>query len=231
MTGNGVNMGDWPMARQLRHCRIALLALATTFALVLPAAAAPATIVALGDSLTAGFGLPPGADFPTVLQAALRAKGWDVTIVNAGVSGDTASDGAARVDWSVPDGTAGVILELGANDALRGLDPALTKAALGRILDRLNTRHIPVLIAGMKAPRNLGADYDRAFDAIFPALAATHHAMLYPFFLDGVATDASLNQADLMHPNPAGVKIIVDRMLPTVERFLRKVAPGARRPS
>ncbi|HVV94843.1 MAG TPA: arylesterase [Hyphomicrobiales bacterium] len=219
------------MARQLRFRRLALAAVAAALAFAGPAVAAPATVVALGDSLTAGFGLPPGTDFPAVLQAALRAKGWDVTVANAGVSGDTASDGAARVDWSVPDGTAGVIVELGANDALRGLDPALTKAALDRLLGRLGARRIPALIAGMKAPRNLGAGYDRAFDAIFPALATAHRAMLYPFFLDGVATDATLNQADLMHPNPAGVKIIVERMLPTVERFLEKVAPAARRPS
>jgi acyl-CoA thioesterase-1 len=219
------------MARQSRLCRIALGALALIAAAAGPAVAAPARLVALGDSLTAGFGLPPGTDFPAVLQAALRAHGWDVTVANAGVSGDTARDGAARVDWSVPDGTSGVILEFGANDALRGLDPALTKAALGTILDRLDRRHIPVLIAGMKAPRNLGAAYDGAFDAIFPALAAAHDAMLYPFFLDGVAIDASLNQTDLMHPNPAGVKIIVERMLPTVERFLERIAPAARRPS
>jgi acyl-CoA thioesterase-1 len=223
-------MGEEPMGRQLRRCRITLVALVMALAGA-PAVAAPATIVALGDSLTAGFGLPPGAAFPAVLEAALRAQGWDVTVANAGVSGDTASDGAARVDWSVPDGSAGVILELGANDALRGLDPALTRAALDRLLARLDARHIPVLIAGMKAPRNLGPGYDRAFDAIFPALAAAHHAMLYPFFLAGVATDATLNQADLMHPNAAGVKIIVGRMLPTVERFLEQVAPGARRPS
>jgi acyl-CoA thioesterase-1 len=217
------------MAHQSRLCHIALAALVFGFAA--PAAAAPATIVVLGDSLTAGYGLPPGTDFPAALQAALRTRGWDVTIANAGVSGDTASDGAARVDWSVPAGTAGVILELGANDALRGIDPALTKAALGKLLDRLDQRHIPVLIAGMKAPRNLGATYDAAFDALFPALASAHHAMLYPFFLDGVATNATLNQADLMHPNPVGVRVIVQHILPTVERFLERVAPNARRPS
>jgi acyl-CoA thioesterase-1 len=222
-------MGKTRMARQSRLCRIALAMLALAFAG--PVMAAPATIVVLGDSLTAGFGLPPGTDFPTVLQMALRAKGWDITVVNAGVSGDTASDGAARVDWSVPEGATGVILELGANDALRGLPPARTKAALGKILSQLDERHIPVLIAGMKAPRNLGPDYTRAFDAIFPALAAAHGAMLYPFFLDGVATDAALNQADLLHPNPAGVKVIVGRILPTVERFLDRIAPTARRPS
>jgi acyl-CoA thioesterase-1 len=197
----------------------------------LPAAAAPAHLVALGDSLTAGYGLAPGQDFVTVLEAALRKVGWDVHIANAGVSGDTAGAALARLDWSVPDGTDGVILEIGANDALRGIDPKITRAAVDKILARLSVRKIPVLLAGMKAPRNLGAAYVAAFDAIDPALASAHHAMLYPFFLDGVATEARLNQGDGMHPNAAGVRVIVGRMLPTVERFLRMVAPTAHRPS
>ena len=189
---------------------------------VLAWAAEPLKIVALGDSLTAGYGLQAQAAFSTRLQAALRAKGEAVTITNAGVSGDTASDGLDRLDWSVPKGTDAVILELGANDALRGIDPNVTKAALDKILARLAARHIPVLLTGMQAPRNMGADYVRAFDAIYPALAATHTVVFYPFFLDGVATDPKLNQADGMHPNPAGVAVIVKRIMPSVEDLITR---------
>jgi acyl-CoA thioesterase I len=192
------------------------------FLMAAPAQAAALKIVALGDSLTAGYGLPAQATFPARLQAALAAEGEAVGIANAGVSGDTASDGLARLDWSVPKGTAAVILELGANDALRGIDPKLTEAALDRILGKLAARHIPVLLAGMRAPRNMGADYVREFDAIYPALASTHPVVFYPFFLDGVATDLSLNQGDGMHPNPAGVAVIVKRILPSVEELIAR---------
>lgn len=186
------------------------------------AAAPPLKIVALGDSLTAGYGLPGDAAFPARLQAALRAKGYNVTVVNAGVSGDTTTAGLDRLAWSVPDGTGGVILELGANDALRGVDPKVTKAALEKILDRLAQRRIPVLLAGMRSPRNMGPDYVKAFDAIFPALAASHQVTFYPFFLVGVATDPKLNQADGMHPNPDGVDVIVQHMLPSVEELIAR---------
>ncbi len=186
------------------------------------AADRPIKIVALGDSLSAGFGLPVEAAFPSKLAEALKAKSVAVTIVNAGVSGDTASGGLDRLDWSVPDGTDAVILELGANDALRGLDPAVTKSALETILRKLADRHIPVLLAGMQAPRNLGADYARDFDAIYPALASTHPVVFYPFFLDGVATDPRLNQADGLHPNVAGVDVIVARILPQVEELITR---------
>ena len=145
-----------------------------------------------------------------------------VTIVNAGVSGDTASGGLDRLDWSVPDGTDAVILELGANDALRGLDPVVTKSALETILRKLADRHIPVLLAGMQAPRNLGADYARDFDAIYPALASTHPVVFYPFFLEGVAADPKLNQGDGLHPNAAGVDAIVARILPRVEELIAR---------
>jgi acyl-CoA thioesterase-1 len=193
------------------------------FLMAAPAQAAePLKIVALGDSLTAGFGLPAQAAFPARLAVALKAMGEAVTIANAGVSGDTAADGLDRLDWSVPNGTDAVILELGANDALRGIDPKVTKAALDKILAKLAARHIPVLLAGMQAPRNMGVDYVRAFDAIFPALAATHPVVFYPFFLDGVATDPKLNQADGLHPNPAGVAIIVKRILPSVEELVAR---------
>ena len=182
----------------------------------------PVKIVALGDSLTAGFGLPSESAFPVKLQAALAAKGVAATVVNAGVSGDTASAGLDRLAWSVPEGTDAVILELGANDALRGLDPALTEKALTAILDKLQARHIPVLLAGMKAPRNLGSDYTAKFDAIYPALASTHPVVFYPFFLDGVAAEAHLNQGDGMHPNAAGVDVIVARILPKVEELIAR---------
>jgi acyl-CoA thioesterase-1 len=180
----------------------------------------PIKIVALGDSLTAGFGLPVEAAFPTKLAEVLKAKGVAVTITNAGVSGDTVSGGLGRLDWSVPDGTEAVILELGANDALRGHDPKVTKPALDAILRKLADRHIPVLLAGMRAPRNMGLDYARDFDAIFPALASTHPVVFYPFFLDGVAADPKLNQGDGLHPNAAGVDVIVARILPKVEELI-----------
>jgi acyl-CoA thioesterase-1 len=185
-------------------------------------AAEPLKIVALGDSLTAGYGLPGDAAFPAQLQKVLKAKGYDVSIVNAGVSGDTTTAGLDRLAWSVPDGTDGVILELGANDALRGVDPKVTKATLEKILDRLTKRHIPVLLAGMQSPRNMGPDYVKAFDAIYPALASQHEVVFYPFFLAGVATDPKLNQGDGMHPNPKGVDVIVQRMLPSVEELITR---------
>jgi len=179
-------------------------------------------IVAFGDSLTAGLGLPAGAAFPARLEAALKAKGHAVTIVNAGVSGDTAAGGLGRLDWSVPDDADAVILELGANDALRGVDPKTTKAALDAILGKLDARRVPVLLAGMAAPRNMGADYVRAFDAIYPALASTHRVVFYPFFLEGVATDPKLNQGDGLHPTAAGVDVIVARILPSVEALIAR---------
>jgi acyl-CoA thioesterase-1 len=179
-------------------------------------------IVAFGDSLTAGLGLPAGATFAARLEAALKAKGHAVAIVNAGVSGDTAAGGLGRLDWSVPDDTDAVILELGANDALRGVDPKLTKAALDAILGKLDARRVPVLLAGMAAPRNMGADYVRAFDAIYPALASTHRVVFYPFFLEGVATDPKLNQGDGLHPTAAGVDVIVARILPSVEALIAR---------
>jgi acyl-CoA thioesterase-1 len=185
-----------------------------------PAPARSLKLVALGDSLTAGYNLPGSAAFPPVLEQALREKGVAVEIVNAGVSGDTVQGGLERLDWSVPDGTDGVILELGANDALRGLDPAVTRKGLEAIITRLKERGIPVLLAGMYAPRNLGADYAARFDAIFPELAKNHGLMLYPFFLEGVAGERALNLPDQLHPTAEGVRVIVRNILPTVERFL-----------
>ncbi len=190
------------------------------------AAERPIKIVAFGDSLTAGFGLPADAAFPARLEAALKAKGYAVVVANAGGSGDTASAGLARLDWSVPQNADAVIVEFGANDALRGIDPRVTRAALDAILERLARRHIPVLLAGMRAPRNLGEDYARAFDAIFPQLASSHKVVFYPFFLDGVAIDPRLNQGDGIHPTAAGVDIIVAHILPYAEELIGRVRAG-----
>lgn len=189
---------------------------------VAPAGAKTIRLVALGDSLSAGYQLGQADAFPVVLEAALKARGHDVVVENAGVSGDTATAGAERLDWSVPDGTDGVILELGANDALRGIDPKITEAALDGALARLKARGIPVLLAGMHAPRNNGEAYVRAFDAIYPRLAAKHGVALYPFFLDGVQGEPGLNLADGIHPNPKGVRVIVSRILPAVEALMRR---------
>ena len=186
--------------------------------------AKPIKLVAFGDSLTAGLGLPAASAFPAKLEAALRAKGYKVDVANAGVSGDTVADGLARLDWSIPDGTDAAIVELGANDTLRGLDPKLARSGLDEIVKRLQQRHVEVMLAGMYAPRNLGPDYSAQFDPIYPDLAKTYNLVLYPFFLNGVATDPKLNQADGMHPTAAGVDIIVARILPTVEALLTKVS-------
>jgi acyl-CoA thioesterase I len=188
------------------------------------AEAKPIKMVVLGDSLSAGLGLSASAAFPERLQKSLKANGIAVDIINAGVSGDTSSGGRDRLDWSVPEGTEAVILELGANDALRGTDPAVTRAALSDILTRLEARKIAVLLCGMVAPPNYGSDYSARFKAIYPDLAKSFGVPLYPFFLEGVAADARLNQADGMHPTAEGVDVIVKNILPTVEAFLGTVS-------
>ena len=193
---------------------------------VSPAAADPVEIVALGDSLTAGYGLNPGESFPEQLQAVLEDRGYDVSVANAGVSGDTAADGLARLEWSVPAEADIVIVELGANDALRGIDPALTRQALSELLAKLVAREQTVLFAGMLAPRNLGDDYAAAFDAIYPELAAEYGTAFYPFFLEGIATDPALNQADGIHPNAEGVSRIVEAIAPLVEELVSEVQAG-----
>jgi acyl-CoA thioesterase I len=190
--------------------------------------AKPVKIVVLGDSLSAGLGLGAADAFPAKLQKALKDKGINVEITNAGVSGDTATGGRERLDWSVPDGTQAVIVELGANDALRGTDPAVTRAALSDILTRLKARNIAVMLCGMLAPPNYGNDYAERFNTIYPDLAKSFGVPLYPFFLDGVAADAKLNQADGIHPTPQGVDIIVKNMMPMVEAFLGSLT-GQRR--
>jgi len=187
------------------------------------AAAQQVKVVVLGDSLVAGFGLPAHEAFPAQLAQALKAKGRAVEIANAGVSGDTASGGLARLDWSVPDGTDAVIVSLGANDMLRGVAPNVTRDALTQIVQRLKARKIEVLLIGMRAAPNLGADYGQAFDAIYPQLAAAEHLVFYPFFLDGIAADRNLNQRDGIHPTAAGIAAVVQRMMPQVEELLARV--------
>ncbi|MBN9005814.1 MAG: arylesterase [Rhizobiales bacterium] len=205
------------------------LCLLTLMLVVAPAvaqtpSAGPIKLVVLGDSLSAGLGLPATDAFPAQLEKSLKDKGLDIMIANAGVSGDTTSGGLDRLDWSVPEGTAGVILELGANDALRGTDPKVTRAALDDIIKRLKARHVAVLLCGMLSPPNYGADYAKQFNSIYPDLAKKYDVPLYPFFLDGVAADSKLNQADGMHPTAAGVAIIVRKILPTVESFVHGIA-------
>jgi acyl-CoA thioesterase I len=185
-----------------------------------PVFAQPLKMVVLGDSLSAGLGLPGPAAFPARLQKALKDKGIEVNMTNAGVSGDTSSGGRDRLDWSVPAGTEAVIVELGANDALRGTDPAVTRAALSDIVSRLKARKIAVMLCGMLAPPNYGQDYAAQFNTIYPDLAKKFDVPLYPFFLNGVAADPKLNQADGIHPTAEGVDIIVRNMLPTVQAFV-----------
>jgi acyl-CoA thioesterase-1 len=180
-------------------------------------------ILALGDSLTQGYGVPPGMDFATRLQAALKARGLDVAVINAGVSGDTSAGGLARLDWQLGDAKSmpnAAIVELGANDSLRGLSPAEMEKNLDAILAKLKARNIPVLLAGMKGPRNYGPQYTEEYDAVFPRLARKYGVLFYPFFLDGVALDKSLVQPDMLHPNPKGVDVIVARIAPLAAQLV-----------
>jgi acyl-CoA thioesterase I len=201
----------------------ALCATLTLFLSVSASQARTLNIVAFGDSLTAGYQLPPNEAFPAQLEALSRSKGLDVAISNAGVSGDTTADGLARLDWSIPDGTDGVILALGANDALRGLSPEESARNLDAMLTRLKERKIAVLLAGILAPPNMGADYEARFNAIYDELAKKHGIPLYPFFLDGVVLDSNLKLEDGMHPNGAGTKVMAERFFPTFEAFLKSL--------
>jgi acyl-CoA thioesterase I len=180
-------------------------------------------ILAFGDSLTAGYQIPPDKSFPAQLQAALREKGYPVRVVNSGVSGDTAADGLARLEWSLDGRVDGAIVEFGANDALRGIDPKLTERSLSAILKALKDRNIALLVAGMEAPRNWGQEYDDAFRAIYPRLAAQYGALFYPFMLKDVATVRSLNLHDGMHPTPEGVAVIVRNVLPEAEKLIARI--------
>ncbi|MGE0611884.1 MAG: arylesterase [Hyphomicrobiales bacterium] len=191
-------------------------------------------ILAFGDSLTAGYGLKPGEAFPDRLQAALRARGHKVEVVNAGVSGDTTAAGLARLDWSTPDNADAVILELGANDALRGLDPAEAKRNLEKMIEAFREKGLEILLAGMKAPPNFGREYGETFDAIYPALAEKHGVLLYPFFLDATMTRAGMSLPDGLHPSARGVEAVAQAILPKVEELIARTraakaaAPGAR---
>ena len=201
----------------------ALAVLLVLFTFTSEAAARTVRIVAFGDSLTEGLGLPKSQAFPAQLEAALRARGHDVEIVNAGVSGETAPQGLARLDWSIPAGTDAVIVELGANDMLRGQNPDGTRRALTEIVRRLKAKGISVLLAGMRAAPNLGADYAQRFDPVFPEIAAAEGVLLYPFFLDAVAGSRALNQPDGLHPNARGVAAIVAAILPKAEALIAQV--------
>lgn len=200
--------------------------LAMTIVLSTVARAETISLVGFGDSLMAGYQLAPEDAFPARLEKALKDKGFDVAIANAGVSGDTTAGGLARIDWSVPDGTKGVILELGANDALRGVPPEETRRNLEAMVKRLRERGISVLLIGMLAPPNMGGDYAARFNAIYPELAKKYDLPFYPFFLDGVVTEAGLNLEDGMHPNSDGIGVMVERFLPTAEQFIAAVQKG-----
>lgn len=188
-----------------------------------PANAQPVRIVAFGDSLLAGFGLRANEAFPAQLENTLKKRGHDVEIANAGVSGDTTTGGLSRLDWSIQDGTEAVILVLGANDMLRGMDPEIARKNLDEMIKRLKARKIEVLIGGMRAAPNLGPDYAAKFDSIYPELAKEHDVLIYPFFLDGVAGQRELNLGDGIHPTPKGVSLIVERILPAVESLIERV--------
>lgn len=205
---------------RFKHGLVTLLAV---LCIATAANAAPIKILAIGTSLTQGYGLPPGTEIPAVLQDRLKAAHIDATVINAGVSGDTSSGGLARLDWSLADHPNAAMVELGSNDALRGVPPAVTQKNLSAILAKLKAAHIPVLLLGMQAPRNLGPEYAKEFDPIYPKLAKQYGALLYPFILDGVALNPKLNQADGIHPNPAGVKIIIGKLLPYVQKLVAQV--------
>jgi acyl-CoA thioesterase-1 len=210
-----------------RGCVALALSIPALFGPAEDAAARTLKLVAFGDSLTAGYELPQEAAFPEVLEQALRHAGYDVSVVNAGVSGNTAANGLARLDWNLNDGADGVILELGANDMLQGLDPEHTRKILDQIVAALQARHIKVLMAGMLAAPSLGPEYQKAFDSIYPELAEKYGTPLYPFFLKGIVGHTNLTLADGMHPNAAGVKIMVAGILPAVEAFLNTMPGGS----
>jgi acyl-CoA thioesterase-1 len=211
----------------VRSFHIWPFALAVLAALLMPASAKPVTLVALGDSLTAGYQLPASAALPAALERRLRATGLDVRIDNAGVSGDTASGGLDRLEWAVGDGVSGVIVALGANDMLRGIDPARTEQALDEIIKKLKARRIDVLLVGMLATPSLGSDYVEKFNKIYPTLAARYDVPLYPFLLEGVAQNRQLNLADGIHPNRDGVEVIAKGLEPAVVKFVEQISRKA----
>jgi acyl-CoA thioesterase I len=214
----------WTRATVFAMAAIAILGVAAQpWAAGVMKGEAEIVILAFGDSLTAGFNLPPSDSFPAQLQTALREKGYSVRVINSGVSGDTASDGLARLEWSLDEKIDGAIVEFGANDALRGIDPKITERALSGVLSGLRERNIPLLLAGMEAPRNWGEDYDAAFREMFPRLAARYGALFYPFFLKDVAMVRSLNLTDGLHPTKEGVAAIVRNFLPEAEKLIANI--------
>lgn len=185
---------------------------------------APIRILAFGDSLTAGYGLDDMADsFPSQLERALRAKGHNVKMIQAGISGDTTTGGLNRIDWSMAEKPDAVMVGLGGNDALRAVDPAVTERSLRGIVERIRKDGTPVLVAGMLAPPNLGKDYGDRFNALFSQVAKQNGAVFYPFLLDGVASVPALNQADRIHPNPKGVAVMVEKITPYVVTLIDQV--------
>lgn len=227
--GDPNRYGPWGGAfNRLGNVILLLLCLLAPSGAMAQVTPAPLKIIVLGDSLSAGYKLPREAAFTSQLEAALKAKGYDVTVPNTGVSGETTSGGLSRLDWILADKPGLMIVELGANDGLRGIDPARTRENLDKILTKLREKNVPVLLAGMMAPRNLGSDYGKVFDAIYPDLAKKHGVPLYPFFLEGVAMDPKLNQEDGMHPTAEGVAIIVKNILPSVTAALDKIKAGAK---
>jgi acyl-CoA thioesterase-1 len=215
------------MPRSLLSVATLLVLAASMVVLGSTAQAKPLKIVAVGDSLVAGYGLEASDSFPAQLERALRAKGHDVSVINAGVSGDTTAGGLARLEWALPADADAAILELGANDALRGLSPDAARKNLDKMLEILSARGLPILIAGMRAPNNWGAEYALKFNGMYSDLAKAHDAMLYPFFLEGVALDPTLNQPDGLHPNAKGVAEIVRRILPMAEALIDRAKAKA----
>ncbi len=214
------------MKRIVNELAAALAALCLLAGQAPAASAASARVLMLGDSLTAGFGLPIAESLPSQLEAVLKGQGLDVVILNGGVSGDTTAGGLARLDWALADNPTYALVALGANDALRGLSPAKAYENLDKIIARLKEKNVKVMILGMLAPLNLGPDYREEFASIFPRLADKHDVPLYPFLLDGVALEPRLNQKDGIHPNAEGVKIIVGRLAPLVKQLIEMPSPG-----
>jgi len=213
------------MTRNAMHGLV--IAICVTLSVFTSQASSPITLVVFGDSLSAGYGLAKQHAFPTRLEQALKKQGHDVRVVNAGVSGDTTAGGLARLNWTLGNDVDAVILELGANDALRGLGTEQAYQNLANILNALEDRNIPTLLAGMRAPPNMGEDYGKKFSDIFKRLNDAFDVIFYPFFLDGVAAKPALNQEDGIHPNPAGVDVLVARILPSVEALLKRVKPAS----
>jgi len=212
----------------MRAATLAIFVFCAFFYAEIAPADAQTRILGLGDSLMAGYGLPPGESFPDQLQRALMAEGIAAEVTNAGVSGDTSAGGRARLDWALASDPHAVIVELGANDGLRGLDPAETRRNLDAILTALGERGLPVLLTGMLAPPNLGREYGAEFEAVFRELAEKHGALFYPFFLEGVAGDPALNQADGIHPTSEGVAVIVERIMPRVKELIARSETATR---